>query len=146
MLLSQAQRIILGMKANFNLSPSYLVHKLLNHKSLFFVSLSLFLLNNNSLLKYFTKKPVRHNTPHILSNTSISTRKPKPHAQFRKCQPGKHDKTCMDMEPINFAGIQHGLQHRSFGTTNRVSCGKLKAHTGTGVSHTANTGRTPEKF
>ena len=34
---SQPQRIILGLKANFSLFPSYSIYKSLNHRSLLFV-------------------------------------------------------------------------------------------------------------
>ena len=53
----QLQRIISGLKTNFNLSPIYPVHKSLNHKTLFFRQTTT--LSNISQIN-------QHNTFHIL--------------------------------------------------------------------------------
>ena len=57
-------------------STGYSIYKSLNHKSL-----------NNSLLEYFTKKPVKDYTPHILESTPVSLGKSKPNSQFKNANP-----------------------------------------------------------
>ena len=88
---SQTQRIIIELKTNASLSPSYSTYKSLHHKSTF-------LLNNNSLLKYFTKKPIQHNTSQILQNIPISLSESQNHTHIFEMPTRKHSITYISRE------------------------------------------------
>ena len=85
---SQPQRTISGLKTNFNLSPCIqsTSHHTIGLFCSFFFFFS-FLLNHNSLLKYFTNKPnTTQHTSYFTEHTNLS-RKVKIILKISKCKP-----------------------------------------------------------
>ena len=120
---SQPQRITSGLKTSFSLSPCYSIYKSLNHLK------SIFLLNNNHPLSYFTKRNQCCTTHLIFDRTHQSLSKSKNHIQNFETPTRKYTSSCFGA-CLYSAGTQHGNLHQSPGTTSRVSYFILRAHTG----------------
>ena len=84
---SEPQRIISGLKTNFNLCPSYSIHKLFSHKTFF--------LKPQLSVKYFIKNPTQ--TAHLIlyrTHKSLSETEVKIITTIQNCQPRKNNNTC----------------------------------------------------
>ena len=101
------QRIISGLKTNFNLFPSYSIYKSLNHMSLFSSSFCSFFFYRPQLsVKYFTKKPT-----HLIFHTMHqSLSESQNHIHNLEMQTQKHSTTCFGAY-LYCAGTRHGNLH-----------------------------------
>ena len=107
--------------------------KSLNNESLFFLFFFVCLLNNNSLSKYFTKKPIQR-TSYLIEEANLSRI---PHNFEMSAR--KHNNTCFGAY-LYSAGTQHENLHQLSGMTSKETDFILRVHARTGVVATADTG------